>query len=319
MQINLRELAKLAGVSVGTVSRALKGQAGVSAELRETIMSLAAEHHYQSERLQHSPVSHILLVLHGQHATGPARLFYDAMIAGAESACSELGIRLSTLIPDPAGSLRRQIKTHAPDAILCAGYIEHPILQLIHGLGKPLVLIDNFVLGINAVNPDNLAGARLAMQHLLAQGYQRIAFLSGSLAHYSIRQRERGYRQALFDAGRLADPALEVLIPSELSLQEGAIAALDSLLALPEPPDALFCFNDICALIVKEECLRRGIRIPADLALIGFDNVGSVADQGISTIAINKAALGRSAVMALLSQQPGEVLQSVELIVRASS
>ncbi|MFC7421554.1 LacI family DNA-binding transcriptional regulator [Iodobacter arcticus] len=319
MQINLRELAKRAGVSVGTVSRALKGQAGVSAALRETIMALAIEHNYQSERLQHSPIRHILLVLHRQHATGSARLFYDAIIAGAHAASLELGIQLSTLIPDPAGSLRRQIKTHAPDAILCLGYIEPPILQLIQGLGKPLVLIDNAVLGINAINPDNLAGARLAMQHLLVQGYQRIAFLSGSLAHYSIRQRERGYRQALFDANRLADPALEVLIPPELSLQQGAIAALDSLLALPKPPDALFCFNDICAVIVKEECLRRGIKIPVDLALIGFDDIAIAAHQDISTIAINKAALGRSAVLGLLSPQPSEVLQSVELIIRASS
>ncbi|MBY0446508.1 MAG: substrate-binding domain-containing protein [Burkholderiales bacterium] len=87
----------------------------------------------------------------------------------------------------------------------------------------------------------------------------------------------------------------------------------------PIPPDALFCFNDICAVIVKEACLQRGIKIPTDLALIGFDDIAISAHQDISTIAINKAALGRSAVLALLSQQPSETLQSVELIIRASS
>jgi len=186
------------------------------------------------------------------------------------------------------------------------------------------VLVDMHRRGFTSVNPDNVRGGYLATQHLLRCGRKRIAMLSGSLAHYSIQQRNRGFRQALFDAKVHADPALEVIVPTMGEGDEAVAEAVRSLMSLPKPPDALFCYNDSTALVAMTYCLNEGMKIPHDLAIVGFDDISSAAAAipPLSTIQVDKEALGRAGVELLLhktDEEPSETLLPINLIVRESS
>ncbi|AOY01415.1 LacI family DNA-binding transcriptional regulator [Jeongeupia sp. USM3] len=316
--ISIRELAAAAGVSVGTASRALKHQQGLSAETRDRVLQLAAELGYDTGRLKREPVRRILVLLHSQHpADSP---FYAALLDGARARCAQAGIALQVRSLGLSRPVRRQVLECEPDALLCVGFFEPELIHAIARLGKPLALADLCAPGLAAVNPDNQQGAYVATQHLLAAGRKRIAFLSGPLAHYSIRLRERGYRQALFDAGVLADPGLEALIAPGLDVATGAAQAMRELLALPMPPDAVFAYNDTAALVALQVCRDAGLRVPDDIAVIGFDDIAAAAAAGLTTLAVDKAALGRAGIELLLNQAgEGNRLQPVSLIVRTTT
>jgi DNA-binding LacI/PurR family transcriptional regulator len=186
------------------------------------------------------------------------------------------------------------------------------------------VLVDMHRRGFTSVNPDNLRGGYLATQHLLRCGRKRIAMLSGSLAHYSIQQRNRGFRQALFDAKVHADPDLEVIVPTMGDADDGVVEAMRSLLALPKRPDAVFCYNDSTALVAMKYCLNEGLKVPHDIAIVGFDDIGAAAAAipPLSTIRVDKEALGRAGVELLLQtpeENQAQITLPVEMIVRESS
>jgi DNA-binding LacI/PurR family transcriptional regulator len=194
----------------------------------------------------------------------------------------------------------------------------------LRGSGKPLVLIDMKLRGYSSVNPDNHMGGYLATRHLISLGRERIGMISGSLGHYSIRERNRGYRQALFDAGMLADPRLETCIPDGVDIETGAYEAMQALLNQPHPPDAVFCYNDAAALVAMRACLAAGKTVPHDVSIVGFDDIpGAVlGHRPLTTLRINKKELGALGVELLLrgpQDPPLEQVAPVELIVRAST
>jgi DNA-binding LacI/PurR family transcriptional regulator len=324
MAVRVRDIAQQAGVSVGAVSRALKGQPGLKEATRTRIVEVARRLGYDFSRLQSSPIKRVLFVLHRQHNIALALPFYSAVLLGAESACRERGIVLSVLATSPADSLAAAIRLHEPDAFLCAGFMEPERLALLKASGKPVVLADLWQPGLAAINPDNQQGGYLATRHLIDLGRRRIAFLTRSLAHFSLREREKGYRQALFEAKILNDPALEVVAPPGDDSEQGLAQAVRQLLALPVPPDALFACNDAVALIALRVCREAGIRVPEQLAIVGFDDIEAAAQvvPGLTTLAVDKAALGRQAVGMLLAapeDPPPQRQLPVTLVVRGSS
>ena len=323
-KVTVREIAKIAGVSIGTVSRALKSQPGLSEATRAHILKIAHELAYDFERLRETRLKRLTFILHRSHNNLFSSPFYSQVLNGAEAQCRDEGMTLSYLAIGPGDVVDQMLAAHAPDALLCAGFMDADLIALLKASGKPLVLVDHVSPGLPSVTVENFEGAVAAVAHLVAMGRKRIAFLSGSLTHHSIRQRERGYRQALFDAGRLADPALEVSLPLDQAFNtKNTIAAMNRLLDLPEPPDAIFACNDATALAAMRACDLRGVRIPEDIAFIGFDDISQAADAvpPLSTVAIDKEALGRAGVR-LLFEDPALVQSHtlpVELIVRASS
>jgi DNA-binding LacI/PurR family transcriptional regulator len=279
---------------------------------------------YDLSNLKIRRIRRIVFLLHTQHYTLPSSPFFSSVLHGAEEACRRKGITLVFVTADPAESILEQIRRHRPDAIVCAGFFEHEVLRALQQVGKPMVLIDMYQRGFSAVNPDNMRGGYLATQHLLRCGRKRIAMLSGSLAHYSIQQRNRGFRQALFDARIHADPALEVIVPNTGEDDEGVIEAMRDLLRLQKRPDALFCYNDGTALAAMRYCLNQGFKIPHDLAIVGFDDIAaaSTAIPPLSTVRVDKEALGRAGIESLLDKlddKPSSIVVPVEMVVRESS
>jgi len=324
MSVTVRDLARATGCSIGTVSRALKNQAGLGEHTRARILCAARELGYDFGRLRLGAIKRIAFLLHQQHNTLASSPFYSPVLQGAEQACRHAGAALSPYVVNPAEPLADLVRAQQPDAILCAGYFEPELVAVLRDTGKPLVLVDMHLPGFVSVNPDHHLGGYLATRHLIDSGRRRIAMISGSLAHYSIYQRARGYRKALFEARMLADPELEVQLPASVDPAGGARRAALQLLAMRPRPDALFCYNDSAALEAMQACLDAGLKVPADIAIVGFDDISGAAQAipPLSSIAIDKEALGAAGVALLLDKCAAPTLEHtlpVQLIVRESS
>jgi len=324
MSVTIRDIAKATGLSSGTISRALKNETGLTEDTRNMVIEAAKKMGYDMARLRQKKLRRITFLLHRQHNNTSSSPFYTPVLHGAAEACRKQGIILSFTALGPADGVLDQIRVHQPDAILCAGYFEPELLAALRTTGKPLVLIDMKLSGYSSANPDNLMGGYLATRHLLEIGRERIGFISGSLAHFSIRERARGFHQALFNAGVLADPNLEVTMQEGLELEAAAREAMETLLALPQPPDAVFCYNDAAALIAMDTCLRAGLKVPYDISIVGFDDIVAAAhaSRPLTTLGVDKSALGALGVELLLdghADDGTERVLPVSLIVRDST
>jgi DNA-binding LacI/PurR family transcriptional regulator len=321
MSVTVRDLARAAGCSIGTVSRALKNQPGLAEPTRARILSTARELGYDFGRLRMGAIRRIAFLLHRQHNTLSSSPFYSPVLQGAEEACRRAGVALSFHVVNPGEPVADLLRAQQPDAILCAGYFEPELVAVLRDSGKPLALVDMHMHGIASVNPDHHLGGYLATRHLIRTGRRRIAMIAGSMAHYSIHQRARGYRKALFEARMLADPELEAHVPGHGDPLDAVRQATLRLLALRPRPDALFCYNDSAALAAMQACLDAGLKVPADIAIVGFDDISGAAQAipPLSSIAIDKEALGAAGIALLLEKQTLEQTLPVQLIVRESS
>lgn len=321
--VTVRDIATAAGVSVGTVSRALKNQRGLSDETRRHVRQVAADLGYDLSRLRSGKAPRLVFLIHRHHSNFAVNPFFAEVMHGVEEGCRRFGVAPTLLSARQGDAVGKLLKLHEPDALLVAGYFEDEVLAQLTDLGLPLVLVDGWIPGCAAVNPDNTGGGYQATRHLLDLGRQRIAYIAGSLAHFSIRERSRGYRRALFEAGVLADPDLEALAPPGLDDAEGAAAAMRTLLRRRLRPDAVFAYNDSAALAAMRVCVDAGLRIPEDIAFVGFDDIPAARYGAIplTTLRVDKQELGRTGVEMLVGggAMPQEMVMGVELMVRESS
>lgn len=323
MSVTIRDIAEAAGVSIGTVSRALKNQRGLSDETRRAVRRIARELGYDATRLRSAKAQRLVFLLHRQHSSFATNPFFSNVLHGVEEACRDFGVAPTLLTAGPADPVRDQLRLHEPDVVLAAGYFEAEVLSLVAGLELPMALVDFWMPGQPSVNPDNVQGGFLATRHLLDIGRRRIAYIAGSLAHFSIRERNHGYRRALYDAGVLADPDLDVVAPPGVEPDRGAAQAMRQLLRLRQPPDAVFACNDMAALAALQVCQEAGLRVPQDLAIVGFDDIAAAAgaSPALTTLRVDKEALGRAGVELLMRghEMPQQMVLPVELVVRGST
>ena len=322
--ITVRDIAKLTGFSTGTISRALKNEPGLTEEPRQMVLTAARSLGYDFGKLRTKRLKRITFLLHRQHHTVSSSHFYSLVLHGAEEACRKLGIVLSFMAVGPGDGLVEQIRMNAPDGIVCASFFEPEILSTLNAMGKPLALIDMRLRGYNSVNPDNKLGGFMAAQHLISIGRTRIGLICGPLSHYSIRERAKGFRQALFDANIPADPRLEESLPDGLSLEEGAWEAMQAMLDLPLRPDSVFCYNDSAALVAMRCCLAARLKVPHDISIVGFDDISAavLGHRPLTTLRIDKRQLGALGVELLLRCQTEtfiETVSPVHLVIRAST
>ena len=337
MGTTIRDVARAASVSIGTVSRALKNQPGLSEATRERVVEAARQLGYDAAQLR-TRIRRVTFLLHRQHNNFAVSPFFSHVLHGFEEACRERRLVPSVLTAGPTHDLAQQMRLHAPDAVAVAGFIEPELLAHLRSMNRPVVLIDLHAPGFRSVNVDNTRGAALAMQHLFAMGRKRIAFIGGSLAHYSIAQRAMGYRLAYFEAGMLFDPTLEVTTQPAIDAEVAAADAMERLIAQAHQqskplPDAVFDYNDAAALAAMRVCVAHGLRIPEDVAFVGFDDIPAAAQSTppLTTVTVDKEALGRRGVDLLLETAQNndasdadmdittDTLVPVRLIPRASS
>jgi DNA-binding LacI/PurR family transcriptional regulator len=303
MGASLKDVAALAGVSVKTVSNVVSGSTYVAPPTRERVERALADLDYRpnlsARNLRRGRTGVIALALPELDAPYFAELARFVIAAAAERGWTVL-IDQTDGLPEREHEVLQGIREQLID-----GLIFSPVAVGREELGArtdvtPLVLLGERILDgpTHHVAIDNQRAAREMTEHLIALGHTRIAAIGAqdNPAANTARLRLTGYRQALAAAGLAARDLLEPRIES-YHRADGA-AAMRGLLALDEPPQAVFCFNDLLALGALRSALAAGLRVPGDIAIAGFDDIedGRYSTPTLTTISPDKERIARLAV-----------------------
>ncbi|MCW2886928.1 MAG: hypothetical protein QOE54_5387 [Streptosporangiaceae bacterium] len=301
MAATLKDVAALAGVSVKTVSNVVNGYAFVKPENRRRVQEALEATGYRpnmgARNLRRGRTGFIALVV------PELSIPYFGELAGLVITAAQAQ-SWSVLIEQTQGTRERERSTlaslgpHMIDgAILSPQALEEEDFSE-HAPGVPLVMLGEHAVNvaIDHVAIDNVLAARTAVDHLTGIGRRRIAAIGQNPRRGTAALRLAGYQAALAEAG-LPQPAELVAPALEYHRHDGA-EAMAHLLALPEPPDAVFCFNDLLAIGAMRTAAERGLRVPEDVAIVGFDNTEESAYSlpSLTTIAPDKSAIAQTAV-----------------------
>lgn len=279
MSAKINDVADLAGVSIKTVSRVLNGEPHVRPALTKRVMWAVKELAYtpnQAARRLAGNKSFLVALMYNN----PSPSYVAGIQEGAALRCRELGYHL-IVEPlereqdnDPA-PVSNMLKTLAPDGVIVIPPLSDDIALLgqLAQFGTPVVRIAGYRDGPGAklATPERDAG-RMAVEHLLARGHRRIAMVAPPVAHQAAAERLLGYRDAIAGAGMVVNDAL--IIHGRFDVESGQEAAAH-LLALPDPPTAIFAANDEMALGAMRAARERGLSIPNELSVVGFDDTPS--------------------------------------------
>jgi LacI family transcriptional regulator len=274
-RISLKDIANELGVSISTVSRGLKDHPDISHEMIGRIKELAGSMHYSPNPLAMGLLRQETRMI-GVIVPDLVTHFYSSIISGIEEYAKSQGYFI--LLASSNESMEKEVesvsnllKARVDGMIVClskeTNRFNH-FLQLIEN-EIPLVFFDRVCLAelVPCVVADNKDAANRIICHFHESGYKRIAFISGP-AHLNIsRDRIEGYRSGLGKCGLAFDPAL---LRSGSMQPEEAIRITDELLALQNPPDAIFAINDMVIFAVMKELKKKGIKIPEEIGLVGF-------------------------------------------------
>jgi DNA-binding LacI/PurR family transcriptional regulator len=277
MQATINDVARLAGVSKGTVSKYLNQTNYVSAVSKAKIASAIAELRYAPNRMAQS------LSLRRSYTIGLVvanigNPFYAELIRGAEDVAASLGFTL--LLASTDGEPKREsgivkaMRQHQVDGIVFASVRlgDREVTALARD-GMKVVLASRHLPAANVdmVLVDNVRGARMAVEHLLAHGHKRIAYIGGPENIAQFQDRAQGWREALAIAG-LPAPSELYLALDKMDVEAGFVAT-PRLMRVKHPPTAIFAATDNLAFGVLKACSRFGYSVPDKLAVVGFDNV----------------------------------------------
>ena len=327
----IKEVAKKARVSVGTVSNVLCGTVPVSEKLRERVQNVIRELDYHPNHVARSLKIKQTKML-GMVVSDITNPFFPQMVRGAEDAAWKHSYVLLTLNSDDRVERERQVlsalRARRVDGILLvASAADNDVSHILGTVdsGIPVVLVDRQVGGVNldSITADNLAGSQMAVEHLISSGHRRIGMLTGKLHLQIARDRYQGYRKALAGAGIPFD---EALLRDGVFRAEGGYHAALSLLR-EERPEAVFTANAMMALGFLKAAAECGLRCPDDVALATFDDTtfSEAVRPQLTSVAQPAYDLGYQAVELLIHRivEPGcdvtNIVLPTELRVRESS
>jgi LacI family transcriptional regulator len=333
-RVTVADIAAAAGVSRATVSKVLNGRSDVAADTRALVEGILAERSYvptKRTKVAAPSAGGLVEMLFNDAATPWA----VEMIRGAEQAAraARVGVVVSTLGggPDSGHQWVEDVASRrSRGLILALSQLSAADQKLITKLGVPAILVDpvgDFDSHFPSIGADNWGGGMLATRHLVELGHRRIATVTGPMRFLCSQARVAGYRAALERAGLPVDDRL--IAPGDFHYQSALSSAL-GLLDLPEPPTAIFAANDEQALAVYAAVQQRGLRIPADLSVVGFDDVPmsqwitpplTTVRQPITELAAlaTRTLLGRGEAGQPGADLPGRVELATTLVVRAST
>lgn len=328
---NIADLARIAGVSPGTVSRALSGAGLISQKTRDRIQALAREHGFRPNvmarnlRIQRTGAIGVLIPLGhdtGQHISDP---FFITMLGLLADALTERGyeLMLSRVIPADDSWLDRVADSGRVDGIIIIGQSDQSaVLDRVAARYRPLVVWGGHSRGQVhcSVGSDNIAGGEIAAGHLVAQGCRRVVFL-GDPTGLEIAQRLEGCRAVLARAG-LAD-ALSVF-PAHLAAEADDTGIADFLAKANPRPDGIFAASDVIAMSALRTLAEMGIAVPGEMRVVGYDGLalGEHTIPRLTTVKQDLTTGAQNLVDLLLRRIAGEETSSVvmmpEIVVRMS-
>lgn len=329
------DIAELAGVSQSTVSRALRGHPMVNRKTRERILDIARQLDYIVDKNAsnlRSQQSHTLALLFFEDPTSDdsnINPFFLSMQSWITRVCSERGYDLLVSFQSMSRNWHADYTgSRKADGLILLGYGDFLAyrgkLDALVKSGTRFVRWGSLLpdrLGVS-IGSDNLQGGRMVCEHLVAQGRRRIAFLGAPEHSPEVLERYRGYEAALHTAGIDLDPALRVdAVTTEQSGHDAVLALLDR----GQQFDAVFGASDLIAIGAMRGLAERGLRIPDDIAVVGFDDIAMASNvsPSLTTVAQDTRRAGRLLVEALINLIEGKPVQScrlpTHLVVRRSS
>lgn len=331
----IQDLARAAGVSVATVSKALNNYPDVGDETRRRIVALAQEMGFQPSRAALTLVtgrSHLVGVFYLQEYQSGVMFhpFFTEVFIGFKRMVGQAGYDLYSFTSRHEERERfsfvQLCRHHRLDGIVLMGVdsADPQVHDLAHS-GIPCMSIDNDLISTRAgyVISDNVGGAMQAMHHLFSLGHRKIAFINGMLRSRPGHDRFIGYRQALDSVG--LPYRQDYVLHSDFTAENG-YAGMRQLLDLADPPTAVFCAADTMAFGAIRALHEAGLRVPQDVAVVGFDDIemASLFIPALTTVRQDKDGLGSLAGEALVRmiEEPGFVppgtVVPTQLIIRES-
>ncbi len=326
---SIEDVARLAGVSIATVSRSLRGLPEVAPTTRARVLDAARQLDYVASpfaaRLASGRTSTIGVVVPFVN-----RWFFAEVLGAVQGVLGEAGYDLLLFnLAGPSG--REKFFTELPvrkrvDAVIVVSLeLTEAEVAALRGLGLPIGLVGTTSAGFTSVRIDDISSAELAVSHLISQGHQTIGLIGGDtddpMRFTPPLHRRDGYLNALRQAGLAADPAHEVL---GYFTVDGGEQAMQQMLTAAERPTAVFAESDEMAYGALRAVRRNGLRVPEDIAVIGFDDHSSANLLDLSTIrqpVVEQGVLiAREMLCATESDTPAEAtVLTTELVVRGST
>jgi DNA-binding LacI/PurR family transcriptional regulator len=325
--VSIKDIARLAGVSHSTVSRALRKSSLIPFETAERIRRIAESQGYSPSAVARGLVTSKTEAI-GVVVTSIADPFNGEVVAGIEELANEQGYTVilanSNADPDREVAVVRSFQARRVDGILVAssrvGALHTPLLS---ELQIPIVLLNNQHASafVHSVRFDNETGAYEAVRHLVELGHKEIAYIGDQFGLHSDAERYAGYSRMMAEADLTVDQKFVIRADGK-----PARTAAQRLFSLKEIPTAVFCYNDMTALGVLSEASVEGIVVPEDLSIIGFDDIffTSYLNPALTTVHQPMKELGHRAMrllLALLHKEETErtILVRGELVVRGST
>jgi len=329
-QVTIMDIAHQLGISKSTVSRALRGHSDIHEGTRKMILDLAQQLEYQPNPLANALLKSRTNIV-GILVPEFRHYFFPTMIMGAQEVLSKAGYNVMICQSDESYETEmanvKALMSSRVDGLLVSVTAQTNNFDHFRAVLRkevPMVFFNRVCpeLETPQVIVDDYEGAFQAVEHLIKQGYRRIAHLAGPNSLLVSRLRLNGYRDALQKHGLPLDP--DLIIHYDLSEEKARIYA-NYLLSLPQPPDAIFAINDPTAIEIMLVAKSRGVKIPQELGIVGFSNdpVSAIIEPSLTTIEQPVWEMGRQAAKLLLEQMehPHNVIHTLptRLIIRNSS
>ena len=323
----MQQVAAEAGVSVSTVSKVINGRYGVASETSHQVTDVITRLGYEASLVARSLRNHRTNVI--GVLVADFEPFSTEVLKGAADAIRDTGYELIAYCAgghvDAHVGWERRYLSRLMGTLVDGAILVTPTVTDVQYDG-PIVAVDPHTgpSGLHTVTGDNLQGSRDAVDHLLGLGHTRIGMVTGRPDLDSAQRREQGYREALAAAGVPVDEALLRLGAFE---REHSREAARELLALPDPPTAIFAANDMSALATLEVAAELGVDVPGRLSVVGFDDIteSALSDPPLTTVQQPIRRMGHDAMAIVLALIEGDepsvthVTLDTTLIVRSST
>ncbi|MBN1935461.1 MAG: LacI family DNA-binding transcriptional regulator [Anaerolineae bacterium] len=330
-RVTIKDIAREAGVSAQTVSRAINDKGEVSPQTQARVLDIAQRMGYRPNSIARSLVSSRTHNI-GLVVPDVANPFFSEIARGIEDAAHEADYNV--FLCNAAENLQREIKAiHSLEAqrvdglILCSSRLSEQELEQLARRYQPLVLVNRRLSNVPAglVLIDDAGGAARAVEHLIALGHRNIGLLAGPPNSHSGRERTQGYWQTMDAHGLI--PKAHWQTHCAPRAEEGHAASLKLLQRAPELT-ALLAFNDLVAVGAMRACRDLGVDVPGAFSIVGFDDISLAAlvSPALTTIHIPKYQLGRQAmalIVELMAEREGSPAEAIvlntELMIRGTT
>lgn len=301
----IKDIANKLGVSVSTVSKGLNGASDISEELRQTVLDTAVEMGYSTKRSRKEENRKLCLLIENMGYDVPGEFGYDIVLGFKQNAFkNKWDVTIVPVTPELQSQEKYDtylLKNGFCGAFLVGFALEDEWMAQLQNTTMPTVLLDNFIErnpNVCYVGTDSYEGIAMVVSHLHNLGHKKIAFLNGSEGSLVSNQRQEAYESAMTDAGL---PLKKELMANGYYVSESAKYHVPGF--LKAGATAIICGNDLIAKGVISECDARGLRVPEDISVVGFDDIpmAEVLNPPLTTIRQERNEIGRCAYVMLNS------------------